>query len=60
MPEYQERGVVWEDLEIGDLISTIHWFVSPDEIKKAAESFYDDNLPYFDKDFAKDTERRIQ
>ena len=56
MPEYQERGVVWEDLEIGDLISTIHWFVTPDDIKKAAESFDDDYPLYVDKDFAKETE----
>ena len=56
MPEYQERGVVWEDLEIGDLISTIHWFVTPDDIKKAAESFQDDYPLYFDRDFAKETE----
>ena len=56
MPEYQERGVVWEDLEIGDLISTIHWFVTPDDIKKAAESFQDDYPLYFDRDFARETE----
>ena len=33
MPEYQARGVVWEDLKVGDEISTIHWFVTPDDIK---------------------------
>ena len=56
MPEYQARGVVWEELKVGDEISTIHWFVTPDDIKMAAESFYDDNPLYFDKDFAKETE----
>jgi 3-hydroxybutyryl-CoA dehydratase len=56
MPEYQERGVVFEDLNVGDLISTIHWFVTPDDIKMAAEAFFDDNPLYFDPDFAKETE----
>jgi 3-hydroxybutyryl-CoA dehydratase len=56
MPEYQERGVVYEDLNVGDLISTIHWFVTPDDIKMAAEAFFDDNPLYFDPDFAKETE----
>jgi 3-hydroxybutyryl-CoA dehydratase len=56
MPEYQERGVVYEDLNVGDLISTIHWFVTPDDIKMAAEAFFDDNPLYFDPDFAKESE----
>jgi 3-hydroxybutyryl-CoA dehydratase len=56
MPEYQERGVVFEDLNVGDLISTIHWFVTPDDIKMAAEAFFDDNPLYYDQDFAKETE----
>ena len=56
MPEYQERGVVFEDLNVGDLISTIHWFVTPDDIKMAAEAFFDDNPLYFDPDFAKESE----
>lgn len=56
MPEYQELGVVYEDLEVGDEISTMHWFVTPDDIKMAAESFFDDYPLYFDKDFAKESE----
>jgi len=53
MPEYQARGVVWEELKVGDEISTIHWFVTPDDIKTAAEAFDDDNPLYFDKDLPK-------
>ena len=56
MPEFQEKGVVFEDLNVGDLISTIHWFVTPDDIQMAAEAFFDDNPLYYDKDFAKESE----
>jgi len=56
MPEFQERGVVFEDLEVGQLISTMHWFVTPDDIKMAADAFFDDNPLYSDPDFAKESE----
>ena len=56
MPEYQTNGVRFEDLEVGQEISTMHWFVTPDDIASAAEAFYDDYPLYFDKDFAKESE----
>ena len=56
MPEYQIKGVTFDDLEVGQEISTIHWFVTPQDIAKAADSFDDDYPLYFDKDFAKETE----
>ena len=56
MPEYQTNGVVFDDLEVGQEISTINWFVTPEDIAKAADSFDDDYPLYFDKDFAKETE----
>ena len=56
MPEFQKKGVVWDDMEVGSEVSTIHFFVTPNDIKMAAELFHDDNPLYFSKSFAAGTE----
>jgi acyl dehydratase len=56
MPEFQKKGVVWDDMEVGSVVSTIHFFVTPTDIKMAAELFHDDNALYFSRSFAAGTE----
>jgi acyl dehydratase len=56
MPEFQTKGVMWEDMEVGSEVSTIHWFVTPHDIEMAAKLFQDDNPLYFSKSFAAGTE----
>lgn len=56
MPEFQEKTVTWEDMQQGALVSTIHYFVTPDDIAMAAELFGDDNPLHSSKDFAKASE----
>lgn len=56
MPQYQPTGVTWDELEVGEEIATIHWFVTPYDIEQAADMFHDDNALYSSKSFADDSE----
>jgi acyl dehydratase len=56
MPEFQKKGVVWEDMEVGSEVSTVQWYVTPNDIELAADLFHDDNPLYSSPSFAKGTE----
>jgi acyl dehydratase len=56
MPQYQPATVFYDELQVGEEISTLHWFVTPYDIEQAADMFHDDNAVYSSKSFAQGTE----